>query len=412
MFLSSLKLYPNVRYFWFVGGYRCGKSFTIGQTMLYLAERYAGTNTVIGIGAPTIALMNKTFLLDLQILLKKANVAYKFNQQSNIFYINGVSFVCVPTGFPTDIYGYTFSAFLCDELDELPQHHGKEAFTAIDERCSQPFPDGRPPFCAFFSTAQGYKTIYTAVRELKEKKIPYVLIRGKTKDNFHNDPSYYENRYKLYNANERLAFLEGHFVNLTTGRVYPDFIEEEATVDRFEVAKNELLYVGQDINDFFNKAVSVVKKDGNLYINEALTVSNIGDVPTVLRNKFPTQEIMYFPDSGGQSKTIINAYLNEYRTKNIQLRVGTINPNIVERVFIINKLFKAKRLFIMKGCEDLALALKTRCFDQLGKPEKGKGSEAPDHFCDSLEYVLYRLVSRDPDFIELMRTVSRDKERA
>jgi hypothetical protein len=40
-------------------------------------------------------------------------------------------------------------------------------------------------------------------------------------------------------------------------------------------------------------------------------------------------------------------------------------------------------------------------------PEKGKGEEAPDHICDALEYVLYRIVRSDPDFMDL-RTASRE----
>ena len=36
-----------------------------------------------------------------------------------------------------------------------------------------------------------------------------------------------------------------------------------------------------------------------------------------------------------------------------------------------------------------------------GKPEKGQGEKAPDHFCDALEYVIYRIVRSDPDFMNL-----------
>jgi hypothetical protein len=407
MFLSSLTLYKTCRYFWFIGGYGSGKSFTIGQTMLKLATDYAYQNVIIGVGAPTISLMKKTFILDLEILLKRSNVDYNFDKQSNIIVIQGVQFILISTGFPSDIYAYNFSAFLCDELDELNIAYGREAYKAIDERCRITFPDERPPFCAFYSTAQGYKTIYSVVREFKEKQIGYVLIRGKTKDNFHNAASYYENLYALYNDNERMAFLEGHFVNLQTGMVYSDFFEETMVVDPFDIDSGETIYVGQDINDFFNKVVCCVIRNGNLYVIKTLSVSNIGDVPTILRNMFPTQAIFYFPDSGGQSKTIINAYMNELRINNIQLRMGNINPNIIERIFIVNKLFKMGRLFLFKGCEDLALALKTRCFDKLGKPEKGKDSTSPDHYCDSLEYVLYRVVSSIAEFLEFFRTIGR-----
>jgi hypothetical protein len=410
MFLSSLTLYKSCQYFFNIGGYGSGKSFTIGQTMLKLASDYAYSEVVIGIGAPTISLMKKTFLLDLEILLKKSNVDYAFDRNSNIFTIQGVQFLLIATGYPTDIYSYNVNAFLCDELDELSLEYGEEAFKAISERSRITFPDGRSPFAAFYSTAQGYKTLYSTIRSLKEKDIGYVLVRGLTKDNPYNSKGYYDNLYKIYNENERRAYLEGLFVNLQTGMVYPDFIEEEMVIEPFDISDGESIFVGQDINDFFNKVVCCIIKNNNIFIIKTMSVPNIGNVPAILRNTFPTQAIFYFPDVGGQSKTIINAYLNEFRIHNIQLRMGTSNPNIVERVFIMNKLFKTSRLFLFKICTDLAVALKTRCFDKLGKPAKGKDENAPDHYCDSMEYVLYRIVKSVAEFIEFMRTIGRSND--
>jgi len=185
-----------------VGGYRCGKSMTIVHTIIDLAEQYAYQDVVIGVGSPTISLIEKTILLELEKILKRHGQVFDYNKQSHILTLNGVKFVMVPTSYPSDIYAYTFNAFLCDELDELNEEYGTMAFTALDERCSKAFPDGRPPFLAFYSTAQGYKTIYSTIKKLEEIGTPYILIRGKTKDNFYNDPSYFLNRWKLYNENE------------------------------------------------------------------------------------------------------------------------------------------------------------------------------------------------------------------
>jgi hypothetical protein len=206
-----------------------------------------------------------------------------------------------------------------------------------------------------------------------------------------------------------LAFLEGHLVNLQTGRVYPDFDETVNVIAPFEIRSNETIYIGQDINDFFNKAVCFIMRDGVLYLVKNIVIQNIGDSAAVIRNFFPTQDILYFPDSGGQSKTIITAYLNEYRLHNIQLRMGSINPNIVERVFIVNKLFKLKKLFVFNTCKDMIMDLKIRCFDKLGRPAKGKDEKAPDHNCDSAEYALYRIVNSTNEFLTFMSTIRRER---
>lgn len=372
-----------------------------------LAIKYADTDVIIGLGAPTIAFMKKTFVLDLEIILKRAGIAYEYNKQDNVIILNGVKFVMVATGYPSDIYGYTFSAFLCDELDELNPHYGEVAFTAIDERCSKPFPDGRPPFMAVFSTAQGYRVCYTKTRELREKKIPFVLVRGCTKDNYHNDPSYYENRYKLYSENERLAYLEGHFVNLTSGRVYPDFDEDSAICDPFEIETNETIYVGQDKNIGYNKAVCYIKRDKQLYLIRSFSFQSISDAPRILRSHFPTHTIFWYPDV--TAKEIIAGYSAEIKNHGINLRVGTVNPGIISRIFVVNKLHKAGRVKIFKGNTEFCNALKTRCYDKNGMPEKSAGETAPDHFCDCNEYVLWRLVMVDPDFEDIRKVTAQVK---
>ena len=58
-------------------------------------------------------------------------------------------------------------------------------------------------------------------------------------------------------------------------------------------------------------------------------------------------------------------------------------------------------VFDCKETNDLSEALKVRAYNDLGQPEKGKGENAPDHYCDALEYVIYRIVRSDPDFMHL-----------
>ena len=76
---------------------------------------------------------------------------------------------------------------------------------------------------------------------------------------------------------------------------------------------------------------------------------------------------------------------------------------ILDRVFYVNKLFRLGKLkiFSRKECNFVSEALKIRAYNDLGQPEKGKGEDAPDHICDALEYVIYRIVRSDPDFFAL-----------
>jgi len=159
--------------------------------------------------------------------------------------------------------------------------------------------------------------------------------------------------------------------------------------------------IGQDLNSGFSKAAAVIKKDGKLYITCGWSFDEIGHAPEEMRKKYVRNEILWFPDCAG--KEIIKGYKQQIIDWGIQCRIGSANPRILDRVFYVNKLFRMGLLYVFdtKETDELSEALKVRAYDQNGKPEKGQGEKAPDHFCDALEYVIYRIVRSDPDFMNL-----------
>jgi hypothetical protein len=307
----------------------------------------------------------------------------------------------IASGQPTDIYGPNVHITLCDEVDELPEMKAIEAHKALSERTRLTLPDGRKPFIMYFSTVHGYRGLYKIVQELKNNNLPNVLVRGLTKNNTSLDPQYVKNLYAIYDEQERLAYLEGRFVNLQSGRVYGNYDEDKCKCAPFEITPDYTVLIGQDLNSGFSKAVAVVKKDKKLYIVRGWSFKEIGGGPAIMRSTYPQHSILWFPDSAG--KEIIKGYKQEIIDHGIQCRIGSSNPRILDRVFYINKLFKMGLLYVFdcKETRDLSEALKVRSYNDLGQPEKGKGENAPDHYCDSLEYVIYRIVRSDPDFMDL-----------
>ena len=126
-----------------------------------------------------------------------------------------------------------------------------------------------------------------------------------------------------------------------------------------------------------------------------------------MRSTFPENEILWFPDSSG--KEILKGYKQEIIDNGISCRIGTANPRILDRVFYVNKLFKLGllKIFDTKENEMTSEALKVRAYNELGQPEKGKGEDAPDHICDALEYVIYRIVRSNSDFM-VLKDLSRE----
>ena len=399
---------PEVSYFELCGGYGCGKSNTIVFLIITLSKRYQGQDVTIALCSTTITLLNKTVILELAKLLKKTGSLFDYNQKDNIITIGTVRFLLIATGQPTDIYGPNVNITLCDEIDELPEQKAIEAHKALSERTRITLPDGRKPFIMYFSTVHGYRGLYKVVQELKESHLPNVLVRGLTKNNTSLDPDYVKRLYAIYDEQERLAYLEGRFVNLQSGRVYGNYDEETCKCAPFEILPTDTVYVGQDLNSGFSKGTAVIKRDKTLYIVRGWSFKEIGGAPALMRQSFPKNQILWFPDCSG--KEILKGYKEEIVSNGIECRIGSSNPRILDTVFYVNKLFKMGRLkvFDCRETDEVSEALKVQAYNDMGQPEKGKGEKDPDHFTDSVRYVIYRIVRSDPDFLNL-KELSREE---
>ena len=392
---------PEYDYFILSGGFGCGKSFSIVMCIIDIVKTYNGHDINVGIGSTTITFAQKTILQDLFAILKKTGSKFQYNSKDSILKIGTITFFLIATEVPANVYGYNLSIFLVDEIDELPQSKVIELNKAVRERTRVLLSDGRKPYIMYFSTAHGYRGLYHVVKKLKESKQKYYLTYGKTKDNPFIAKSQVESLYALYDDMERLAYLEGKFVNLHSGRVYTDYDEESCKVKPFEITKDMTVFVGQDLNSGFSKATAIIKKNGILYIVHGWSFKEIGAAPAIMRATFPENEILWFPDCSG--KEVLKGYKQEILDNGIQCRIGTANPRILDTVFFVNKLFKLGKLkiFDWKDTDEVSEALKVQAYNENGMPEKGKGETDPDHFTDSVRYVIYRIVRSDPDFMDL-----------
>ena len=408
--VSAPFAFKEISYFFLCGGYGCGKSFSIVLMIICIAKFYQGYDITVGLCSTTITLLKKTVILDLEKLFKKTGSHFDYNQQDNIITIGTIRFLLIATGQPTDIYGPNIHICLCDEVDELPEQKAIEAHKALSERTRLTLPDGRKPFIMYFSTVHGYRGLYKIVQKLKKDRLKYVLVRGLTKNNTSLDPQYVKNLYAIYDDMERLAYLEGRFVNLLSGRVYYDYNEATCKCEPFEVTPDMVVMIGQDLNSGFSKGAAVIKKDKKLYIVRGWSFKEIGGAPAIMRRTYMQNQILWFPDTSG--KEVMKGYKQEIIDHGIGCRIGSSNPRKMDREFYVNKLFKMGllKIFDCKETDDLAESIKTLSLNDMGQPEKGKGEDAPDHYADALDYVIYRIVRSDPDFMNL-KELSRENVR-
>ena len=393
----------DINDFFMIAGYGAGKTFADSLLVLNLVGRYSKFDVNIGLGATSNVFLKKTLIGELLHLFDAHHVPFNHDGQANIITVNRMRIFGV--NLEDRFYGFNFSAFISDELDELNHDKAMDANLSIKERTRTKFPDGRLPFRAYSSTSQGYKSLYRITEEMKDKKRPFMLLRAETRMNLLLPKEYIEDLKASYTAEQQLAWLEGRFVNLTTGRVYPQYDDSKhrLKVPAFEISPHDLVRAGQDFNPGFSRGVATVLRDGVIHCVRSFEFGDISSAPKQIRAAFPGNVIEWYPDAS--SWQVVLGYRAEVKAYDIICRVGEINPTVIDRIYFVNSLFKQGKLVLWPDCNRLSMALKTRSFTDKGDPEKGKGPTDVSHDCDALEYVIWRIVGREKVFQTLLSTV-------
>ena len=138
-----------------------------------------------------------------------------------------------------------------DELDELDTQTAMAVVKSINDRCRQQIDGFRTPFMVYTTSSQGLKGTYQTIMHFKKSGIGYVLMRARTKDNIYLPKDYVNNMYSIYNEKEIACLLEGQFVSIDSGLVFPDYNPalNKLDVDLYDVLKeDDTVYIGQDFN--------------------------------------------------------------------------------------------------------------------------------------------------------------------
>lgn len=284
-------------------------------------------------------------------------------------------------------------ASFLDELSELPPPVCMEAIKAINERTRQTVQDFRDPFIVSVSSSQGLDGQYMAMEHFKRNGIGYVYIRGETKDNIYLKKADIENLYRIYNERERKVYLEGYFLSVQSSLVFSDYdpAVNMLAVDLYDsLEDDDTVYIGQDFNTFGCAGVACVVKEGCIVVIKDYDIPDIRRAPEIFRYDFPTQKIVWIPDA--TSTQFYSQFKKELRSKDIKIAYRKSNPLVQDRVFVINKLMYAQRMYFTPICKDVEKTLLTHQFDpKTQAPMKG-GKGAPDHIADAMGYAVYHIM--------------------
>ena len=354
-----------------------------------------GHNPKVLVASKNLTFMKKTLTGILEQDLKETNSEYTYDKAHNIITVGNVELLLIPDEDESNIYGFSVCASYTDELDELDTQTAMAVVKSINDRCRQQIDGFRTPFMVYTTSSQGLKGTYQTVMHFKKSGIGYVLMRARTRDNIYLPKDYVDNMYAIYNEKERDCLLEGKFVSIDSGLIFPDYNPDKNKLDSdlYEYARDEKLpiYIGQDFNTFGNNAVAFCIINQAIIAIKDYEFPDIRRAPEVFRYDFPENEILWIPDMTYKEHFI--EFKKELRVFNIKIAYRSCNPLVGDRNFACNKLFVAEHLFICPMCKDLETTLMTWQKDpRTGQPMKGSKG-APDHKGDCLGYVVHYLLS-------------------
>lgn len=394
----------------FVGGFGSGKTEMLANCALI--DALTSSQALIALYEPTYDLVRLILAPRMEEKLIDAGLRYKYNKHENVIYTSSSQcgdFILRTLENPSRIIGYEAYRSHIDEIDTLKKAIAYAVWQKTIARNRQVLLDdnGKPLKGAsnrvsVYTTPEGFKFVYEMW--VKNKKAGYEIIKAKTSSNPFLPPDYVQSLRDSYPSQLIEAYLNGEFVNLTSGNIYPEFNRQLNHVDAV-IENGESLHVGMDFNRLKMSAVVYVIRGGNPYaVKEHTGVRDTPDMARLLNELYKSKghSVVIYPDASGgnsSSKNASESDLSILRKAGFSIRVNTTNPAIIDRINAFNAL-------ILNGCEErrfkintnncpaLTEALEQQPFDKNGMPDKTGGL---DHILDAAGYFIayqYPIVKR------------------
>lgn len=378
-----------------VSGYGGGKTFAACHKAMTLMLSNAGYDGIIT--EPNYPLLVQILIPELKKALEFFEIPYRLSVADTIFYcsVGGVEtrIICKSMESVDRIIGINAAWVVMDEFDTAKQELAYGAYLKLLARIRV----GNVKQMVIVSTPEGFKAMYRIFVSEKNRGDKR-LIKAKTADNKYLDKNYIETLRAIYPSNMLGAYLDGEFLNLTAGSVYPEF-------NRLLNATNEVinatepLHIGMDFNvGKMATAVCVLRNDTPHAVAEHTGMLDTPTTIALLKARYPDHKIIIYPDASGQSRKSNNASetdLTLLRQAGFQVMVNFSNPAVKDRILTVGKMVESRDFKINPDlCPELVEAFEKQAYDKNGEPDKTSGF---DHLLDAIGYLIsYRYPIRKP----------------
>ena len=379
----------------YIGGFGSGKSFALAAKLIFLGLRNPG-GTLMAC-EPTFPMIRTVLVPAIDMALDQWGIEYDFRASPQPEYI-----IHLPTG-PVTIYcqsaenyqrirGQNICAAVWDECDTSPVDTAQKAGEMLLARMRT----GELNQLAVASTPEGFRWAY---RTFVENDGPDKrLIRVRTQDNPNLPADFIPSLERNYPSQLIAAYLEGHFVNLASCALYPEFDRSLNYCDT-KPTPLDTIYVGVDINVGNSVTQHLVRRGDEFhFFAESVyrdTLQMARGLAEMYPHHFRSQQLVLIPDAASKQRSTAAAQESDL---GILKKAGHVvkeqrsNPLIQDRVNAVNALLEQRLVKVGNGCRNLIRTFEQHAYDDSGRPEKGGvGMDDLSHAGDAAGYVLYRL---------------------
>jgi hypothetical protein len=381
----------------FVGGYRSGKTFVgcvrmcinalehPGIPQGYFAPTYPQITDIFFDTMPGVA---EAFGLFADIVASKKRVYLRDNRGRCLSTI-----VCKSMEHPHRIVGFNIAHALVDEIDCMPIKKADSAWKKIIARMSTVWPGRDENTIDVTTTPEGFNWVYRKfVKELAEtpdQREFYGIVHASTRQNAKNLPKdYIPSLRKSYPANLVDAYIDGLFVNLTSGSVYPNFCRKLNHTNE-TIRPGEPLHIGLDFNINRMAACIFVIRDGRaMQLGEITKLFDTPAMVAAIKLRYPGRSITVYPDASGKNRKSVNGSESDHallRQAGFAVQVNPANPLVRDRVLAVNAQFlngDGERALLINTdlCPHTTQVLEQQAYTEQGEPNKDGTEDPADAF--------------------------------
>jgi len=354
-----------------ITGYGGGKTLIGSKKAISLAMHNAPVPFMYV--SPSYKQAKRTVIPTLIQLLDGKKLSYTYNKSDFEFIIRGgrggkPATIWIGTGdHPDSLKGPNLCAAGIDE----PFIQPKEVFDQMLARVRDPGALHREIFLT--GTPEDLNWGYDICEGEDASRYDLEMIQASTRDNKALPASFVETLASAYDDKMRDAYLDGKFVNMSTGRIFYGFERERNVSTRPDPGGD--LYMGMDFNVNPMAAVIFFTNGPQMHIMEEILLanSNTQEMIEVAKCKYPGRVKVAFPDPSGRArKTSAAVGATDFtiiKEHGVAVKAKAKAPSKRDRYNCTNKKFQDMTLTIDPYCKRTIQGFEKLTYEGLKKME-------------------------------------------